>query len=489
MATLSSALNYALAGLSVSAAQSAVVSRNVSSAGDENYTRKTAEIVTLPGAGPVVSQITRSSDRLLLDKLLDASSNATGQQVTMDALTRMSALTGDPQDAESVAARLGKLQDSLRSYEQNPGNATLARAALEAARGVADKLNTASAEVAALRADADRGMEASADRINSLLAQFKVANDSVVRGQGTAGELSEALDQRDAILKLLSDEIGIRTSLRPNNDVLIYAEGGAVLFETSPRSVSFAATDGLAPGSPGNDLFIDGVPVTGPGATMPASGGRISALATVRDALAPQLSLQLDQLAVGLIIGFSEADPQIPSSLPTVEGLFTGTGTLPVPGDRNDGLAGRIRINALADPERGGSVLLLRDGGLGGLDYVRNTRGEAGFQMRIGELADAIGNSRTFGTWGGLGGTTSLKDYAERSASWIEARRQDFQFSLDAATATRSRAANSLAQTTGVNIDQEMATLLDLEKSYQASSKVLATVNAMLGTLFEAVGR
>ena len=36
MATLSSALNYALAGLTVASAQSAVVSRNVSSAGDEN---------------------------------------------------------------------------------------------------------------------------------------------------------------------------------------------------------------------------------------------------------------------------------------------------------------------------------------------------------------------------------------------------------------------------------------------------------------------
>ncbi len=299
MATLSSALNYALAGLSVSAAQSSVTSRNVSSAGDENYARKTAEVVSLPGTGPVVSQITRSSDRLLLDKLLTSTSVASDRQIMLDALDRMSILTGDPQDDQSTAAKLGKLQDALRSLEQNPASTTLARSALEAARAVAGALNAAHAEVTSLRSEADKGMAESSDRITSLLAQFKVVNDSIVRGQGTAGDLTEALDQRDSILKLLSEEIGIRTSVRPNNDVLIYAEGGAVLFEGSPRTVSFVPAGQLPAGSSGNALLIDGVPVTGPSATMPVSGGKITAFAQIRDTLASQLSQQLDQTAAG----------------------------------------------------------------------------------------------------------------------------------------------------------------------------------------------
>ncbi|MCA3554253.1 flagellar hook-associated protein FlgK [Aestuariivirga sp.] len=487
MATLSSALNYALAGLSVSAAQSAVVSRNVSSAGDENYSRRTAEIVTLPNSGPVVAQIARSTDRTLLDKLLTSTSGAAGQQVTLEALQRMSAITGDPQDDQSIAAALGKLQTALRGYEQNPASSSLARAALEAARGAAQKLNTASDQVSSIRSEADRSMADSAERITHLLSQFKVVNDTIVRGQGTAGDLTESLDQRDAILKLLSDEIGIRTTVRPNNDVSIYAEGGAVLFEASPRSVSFAASGHLAAGSAGNALIIDGVPVTGAGATMPASGGKLSAYAALRDGLAPQLSLLLDQIAAGLINAFSEADPQLPASLPTVEGLFQGTGALPLLSNPNAGLAGRIRINALADPDQGGTPLLIRDGGFGGPGYLRNATGQAGFQTRIAELADALDRKQSFGNWGGLGGDASLTDYGARSASWVEAKRQDAQASGDAAAAGKSRAAQSLARINGVNIDQEMATLLDLEKSYQASSKVLTAVNSMFDTLLEAV--
>ena len=272
MANISSALNHALAGLSVSAAQSALVARNVSNAGDENYTRKSAEIYTMPGGTPMVSAVNRSTDRQLLDKLLASSSDEAGKTVILDTLTRMSSLSGDPEDNRSLAAGLSTLQQSLRAYESNPASITLGRDALEAARGLVEKLNNASHEASLIRSEADEAMSGSVDRINSLLAQFKIVNDGVVRGQGTANELSDTLDQRDAILKQLSDEIGIRTTVRPNNDILVYAEGGAVLFEGSPRTVRFAASTPLAPGVAGGAVLIDGVAVTGHGAPMPIAG-------------------------------------------------------------------------------------------------------------------------------------------------------------------------------------------------------------------------
>ena len=488
MANISSALNHALAGLSVSAAQSALVARNVSNAGDENYTRKSAKIYTMPGGTPMVSAVNRSTDRQLLDKLLASSSDEAGKTVILDTLTRMSSLSGDPEDNRSLAAGLSTLQQSLRAYESNPASITLGRDALEAARSLVEKLNNASREASLIRSEADEAMSGSVDRINSLLAQFKIVNDGVVRGQGTASELSDTLDQRDAILKQLSDEIGIRTTVRPNNDILVYAEGGAVLFEGSPRTVRFAASTPLAPGVAGGPVLIDGVAVTGHGAPMPISGGKLAALAQVRDRTAPQFSTQLDQIAAGLIRSFTETDPVSPPSLPEVEGLFVGnTGTLPQLSNPPAGLAGRMGINALADPQQGGSVLLLRDGGFGGVSYLRNTLSQPGYQSRIAELADSVDAVRSFGEPAGIGGAVSLKSLSLQSSAWVEASRQAAGKSLDLASAMRVRAGDSLARVTGVNIDQEMATLLDLEKSYQASSKVLATVDAMLAALMEAV--
>jgi flagellar hook-associated protein 1 FlgK len=61
----------------------------------------------------------------------------------------------------------------------------------------------------------------------------------------------------------------------------------------------------------------------------------------------------------------------------------------------------------------------------------------------------------------------------------------DQQLGFDAAL--KARASEALLRKTGVNIDEEMAAMLDLEKSYQASSKVIAAVDGMLQTLLDVV--
>lgn len=488
MVTLNSALNYALSGLSVAASQSALVSRNVSFAGDENYTRKSAEIYTLPGGAPTVSGYGRSMDKQLFDKLLGSSSSAAGKQVIIDALNRMSATSGDPEADGSLASLIGKLQESLKLYETNPSSTALAYSALESARSLVTKLNDTSVEVITIRTEADRAMEESVSRINTLLSQFKIANDSVVRGTGSPGDLSEALDQRDGILKQLSDEIGIRTATRSNNDILIYAEGGSVLFEGSPRTVTMQATQVFGAATTGQSVYIDGVAVTGQGAPMPISGGKLSSLATVRDELTFAFQGQLDEIASGLIRSFAESDQSVPSLLSDVAGLFRDSaGGLPAGGVASLGIAARIEINPLADPEQGGNPSLIRDGGFGGAAYVYNQQGSASYQARIGALVTALDTPIIFDGASGLPTSTSLKNFGIQSAAWIEAQRQTAQTATEFASAMRVRANESLLRITGVNIDQEMAALLDLEKSYQASSKVISVIDAMLATLLDAV--
>lgn len=489
MATLSSALNYALSGLSVAAAQSSLASRNVSFASDENYTRKSAEIYSLAGGAPAVANPTRSMDKQFLGKLLESTSTAAASQVFIDAISRLSQSVGDPENDESLAAQLGKMQIELKIYESNPSSAALAASALEQARVVASKLNATSDELIAVRSGADASMADAVDHVNSLLSQFKVVNDSIVRGSGTAADLSESLDQRDSILKLLSEEIGIRTVSRSNNDVLIYTESGAVLFEGSPRSVTMQATEIFDPMSRGQAVMVDGIAVTGLSSPMPISTGKLAALARVRDETTVVLQKQLDQIASGLIQSFAESDQSVVPTLPDAAGLFVDRdGGLPPPGSDPTGLASRIQINLLADPRAGGSPSLIRDGGFGGAQYTYNKLSSPSYQSRIGHLIESLDQPLPFDPTAGLGASASLKAYSVQSAAWIEAQRKSAQTSSAGALATKARASEALLRFTGVNIDQEMAALLDLEKSYQASSKVLSIVDAMLKTLLDAVG-
>ena len=298
--------------------------------------------------------------------------------------------------------------------------------------------------------------------------------------------MTETLDQRDAILKLLAEEIGIRTVTRSNNDLVIYADGGAVLFEGSPRNVTMTASPVFDPLTPGNELRIDGTAVSGAAAVMPVTTGRLAALLEVRDNVTMQMQQQLDEVASGLIRLFAESDQTDPPALSDVAGLFVDTGGgIPAAGTASRGLASRISLNALADPRSGGAPDKIRDGGLGGAAYVYNADGLSGYQERISQLIEAFEVTLDFDVSAGLGHQSSLKAFATNSAAWLESLRQSSTTASDDATAKKVRASEALLRVTGVNIDQEMAALLDLEKSYQASSKIISMIGSMLDSLLE----
>ena len=57
----------------------------------------------------------------------------------------------------------------------------------------------------------------------------------------------------------------------------------------------------------------------------------------------------------------------------------------------------------------------------------------------------------------------------------------------DYQTTLLARASDALSNATGVNLDDEMSLLLELERSYQASSKLLTTIDDMLASFIAGI--
>jgi flagellar hook-associated protein 1 FlgK len=352
-------------------------------------------------------------------------------------------------------------------------------------------LNSATAAVQTVRSEADAGMASSVDTINSLLAQLEEVNAMIVGRSGSNEDISDYLDQRDKIITDLSQEIGIKTQARGNNDIVIFTDSGVTLFETRARTVSFQPTQGYNALTPGNAVYVDGVPVTGDTASMALHSGRLAGLATVRDDLAPRYQVQLDEIARGLIQSFAETDQSATPSLPDVPGLFTWDGAPAMPGaGLVNGLAGVIRVNANVDPAQGGNPYLLRDGSIadpGNPAYTYNTTGASGFSDRLQALIDSLGTPQAFDPSAGLGTSATLSVFAAGSVGWLQETRKSAAAEADYSVALLSRATESLSNATGVNLDEEMTIMLELERSYQASAKLISAIDALFDTLLAAV--
>ncbi|AZO02867.1 MULTISPECIES: flagellar hook-associated protein FlgK [unclassified Mesorhizobium] len=483
--SLSSALSIAQSALLATSKQTSVVSRNVADASNPDYTRRIAVVTsTAPGARMV--EIQRTANDLLFRQNLQALSAWSGQSALYDGMDQLDLSVNGVDNASSPSTAIANLQKALQLYATTPSNQNLGTSVVDAAKQVVNSLNSGTQAIQDFRTQADSQIATAVDDLNSLLSQFQDANRAVISGTRSGTDVSDALDQRDALLKKISEYVPVSTFTRGDNDMVVTTKDGTTLFETVPRSVTFTPSSGYSAGTPGNTIYIDNVPVSAGTGDNTTADGKLAGLLKLRDGVASTMQSQLDEIARGLITAFAETAP----SQPNATGLFTWPGAPAIPPASTlvDGLAGSISVNDAFDPSAGGNPALLRDGGANGAAYVANTGGGASYADLLIGYGNKLDQPMAFDTSTGIAVSSGVSDYAANAIGWFEGVRQQASTNADNKQALAARTAEALSNDTGVNIDQEMSLLLDLEHTYQASAHMMKTVGDMLDSLLAAVG-
>jgi flagellar hook-associated protein 1 FlgK len=483
--SLSSALSIAQSSLLTTSRQTTVVSRNVADASNPDYTRRIANVVsTAPGARSV--DIQRVTNDLLFRQNLSALSSWAGQDALFSGMDQLELAVNGVDNASSASTAIGNLQNALQLYATSPSNQNLATSVIDAARQVVRSLNDGTKAIQDFRTRTDSQIATAVGDLNSLLSQFQDVNKAIVSGSHSGSDVSDQLDQRDALLKKIAEYVPVSTFTRGDNDMVITTADGTTLFETIPRSVTFSPSAGYAAGTAGNTVYIDNVPLSAGSGGDTTANGKLAGLLQLRDGVASTMQGQLDEIARGLISAFAETAPAQPSAT----GLFTWSGAPAVPaaGTLVNGLAGQIGINAAIDPNVGGDPTLLRDGGANGAAYVANTTGGASYADLLIAYGDRLDQPMTFDAAAGISANVGVTGYAASAIGWFEGVRQQASAAADAKEALANRTSEALSNATGVNVDTEMSLLLDLEHTYQASARILTSVNQMLDALMAAVG-
>lgn len=490
--SLSSALDISRSTLSVVGDLAQVTSRNIARSGDASASRKVAALATMLDGGVRIASITRSIDAALRDRVVSASSDNARIGAISDALSALDLTGGETESTASPAARIGSLVAALQTFSASPGDQAAAAGALNAATDLVSTLHDWAAKVATVRTSADSDLRDAVDDINGTLGELANLDSRIVSGTIAGRDITDDLDSRDALVGKIAENVGVSVIRRANNGITLLTDSGLTLYDGQAREVSMGATP-LSDGRAGAAVFIDGVAATGSSAVMPVRSGRIAGLIDVRDDIALTAAAQLDEMASGLIRSFAESDQSTSASLPDKAGLFTSDQLtdLPTAGTWVPGLAASIVVNANADPGRGGDVMRIRDGGIADpslAGYVYNDEGGAGFTDRLQQLIDGMSAAQQTATAAGLATSASVKDLAASSAGWLQGQRQTAATNATYAGTLLQRSQDSLAKQSGVNVDDEMTQLLDLERTYQASSKLIATVDDMFASLMQAIG-
>ena len=487
---LTDALRTSTNSLSTYSNVLSTVSRNITGVNNADYSRRNVEI----GSDSLYSTkalVTREVNISVFKASIDASSKLATTQAMADGLNQIATLQGGDNFIFAPTTMLQTLRQSLELAAADPSSEMALSLSVGNARDFASAINTSYQQLLNERQNADASIASNVTKLNELLDRFNEANSKVVIAAQSGGNDFTSEDTRDALVSQISELVGVSVLRRDNNDMMLVASNGAVLFDRQPRAVNFEQTRIYGANTTGNAITIDGVPITGDGAGFPVTTGALAGQVSLRDKVIVDQLKQLDEIARGAIEVFAETDQSgnIPGKSP-MAGLFTWNGgpAVPASGSLVSGIAMSFRVNELVDPQAGGDAKLLRDGGINGdADYVANSTGGPGFSDRLFELIANMDGNIQFDAAAGLGSSYSLTGFADASLDSLHTLRSEMNdratYQGDLATHVRQ----TLREQTGPNLDFEMSALLQVERAYQASAKVMSAVDSLLGRLLDAV--
>jgi flagellar hook-associated protein 1 FlgK len=496
--SLSAALSTAQSIFTNTGLQSAALSKNIANASNPDYSRRVGTLaVDSNGAQKLV--IERTYDNGLVKQVMNSTAESAGQEVLQQKLEGIKSLLGGNDYETAPSTYMKTLRDNLQAYATKPNESTLASTVISSAKDVANSLNGISTEIQSMRGTIDREISDLIEKLDGLLKQFDDVNGAIKAGTALGKDVNNELDMRERYLKQISEIVGVRSFTRDNNDMALYTTDGTMLFDMGARDILFTPLPAYDAQTVGNPIVIDGQKVTAGDSGNSTARGKLQALLQIRDSVIPTYQNQLDETARGMIELFQQEDMTGGGADP-IPGLFTWTGyapgdLIPATGTIEPGLSAAIKVNDTLVKSLAGDPTLLRDGGydVDGLGlatgvYLGNTNNEAGYSDLLDGFVAGFEAERDFDTDAMIDARTSIGEYATGSVGWLEQLISESASAKENKSAQLTRVTEALSNTTGVSLDEEMALMLDLEQSYKASSKLVATVDEMIQALLASVG-
>lgn len=479
--SMSTALNNALSGLSAASRGAAVVSGNIANALTPGYARRSLELTTsaVSGNGVRIAGLVRHQDPVLLANRRATDADLTASMLLSQFHTGFESLVGTADDATSIAAKLSEFESSLITAASLPGSAQRLDQVTRSGRDLSKTLNQASEGLRQMRSDADLTIGKHVETLNQTLKDIEKLNARIPAIRNSGGDIGALLDQRQVLIDQVNEMVPVNVVARDNDRVSLYSDGGLILLEGSAAEFSFSTTgdtmphmtieNGLLSG-----LELNGQPVRLTGDFAQIRGGALMAQFDIRDNLAVEAQADLDTVARDLIERF-EAAGLDPTTTATEPGLFTDSGNRFDPLTQT-GLALRISLNTIVDPDEGGDSWKLR-AGLGAV-----APGAPGDARQLQAFGAALSGARAVpGT--GLGtGDMRAAELTEALISKAGANAHVAEKG-NAFAATAQKNMEQLVAEQGVDSDTELQHLMQIEQAYAANARVISVVDDLMETL------
>ena len=478
MSSLLNALNAGKTSLLTNQKSIEIVGNTIANVNTPGYSRQTAVLTEIPsvsfgdffvGQGVTVSNVSRDYSSFITKQLQEKTvdfGEETGRSAPMTELQRTFSVSED-----NLSANITKFFDAWQQLAANPSGQVERDTVLQQGQLLGAAFEDTNTSMDSIVTNLNNQIVAGVDDLNAKLTQLAKLNDRISQVEISGQTENAARDQRDILVKDLSEQLGAQTYTDNRGMVNLQLPGGLPLVLGNQAMSIKTVTNGA-------DLKLQ---VQVSGSTLDISndnlGGEFKGMVDVRDNVISGLRSQLDTLAVDLTKAVNDVHSQ---------GYYTDPATgLAVPPHIIDPVTGKtdqggLFFNNLAGPPTTANasrhvVVAITDTRLVAASG-KNTAAAGDNQNAL--LIAQLGNTHK------VSGTTDTFDgYYSQMVSdvGIEANRNNL--ALTGAKDATTQLQNLRDGYSGVSLEEEMINLMQYQRGFQSSAKFLASVDEMMTSL------
>ncbi|MCP4679839.1 MAG: flagellar hook-associated protein FlgK [Deltaproteobacteria bacterium] len=448
-------------GMNAGQAGLSVTGQNVANVNTDGYTRR--QLILAPrrglpfGGGVTIEGVKRYSDQFATSRLIEEENLLGNAKQRAEILTHVSDLFNDLDDT-GIGATLDNFFGAWRVLESNPTDATARQEILARGEELCNTFNRVSNEIETVRQNTDSLLRAAVTEINVRTEEIAKLNDQIVMDVVQEVDISDLLDQRDQLVIEIAEYVDVTAIENDAQQITLFMEGGTPLVDGKNQSLLRVPTSAAPGAAPIEYVAINGQVSD---VTSIIEGGAIGGVLEVRDTLLPSFATDLDQVAYDLA-----------TAVNTQHALGVGM----------DGLGGRDFFVTIGAPAGAANVIALNAAVVGDPDAVAAALNAASLPgdnrnaLAIADLPDqnlAGGGTQTFNeAYSTLVGEVGV---ATRRANDESSMRQT---AIEHVKTIRDSAA-------GVSLDEEMTNLIQYQRAYQASARVLSVIDNMIENIIQ----
>ncbi|MEO1062702.1 MAG: flagellar hook-associated protein FlgK [Actinomycetota bacterium] len=446
-------LNTAYTGLVAAQIGIDTASHNVSNTSTEGYTRQRVDQVTrrpmlrpeaFIGSGTEVTDVKRARDEFLDARFRSGAVVLGSLTANAELLERTEAVLGEPDNGLTVA--LDDVFDAFEDMALAPDDEAARVSTLRTLDRFADRTRGLAEDMRTLEADTVENLQFMVEDTNATIAEIAELNNLIGEAATSGNSPNDLLDQRDRLLDELSRELGVNVIRQGEYDIRVSLGGMAIV-------------DGIT----ANSLTLDTATydlVHPTGATV-TPGGEIGGTQRFLQDDLPDVFTRINSWVDEVVTAFNTQHAAGFSDAATAGGdLFTVLA----------GSEAETLTSVITDP----GELAASDDGAAPFPLFNGINAQA-----MADLRDQLVASTGTETPGG-----ALRSFITQLGAQVATARRgaDAQDELVAAAELTRDASH------GVNLDEEMVALVQYQRAYQASARVITTVDQTLDTLINRTG-